>query len=83
MQDIEAAIKETSPTIIFECVGGSLPGIIFKLMPPKSHMVVYGNLSSQQVSFDLSFHSMEKLISGITMFKWVASLSTEERKKWF
>ena len=45
LQDIEATIKETTPTIIFECVGGSLPGVIFKMMPPKSHMVVYGNLS--------------------------------------
>ena len=52
LSDIEAAIKQTQPTVIFECVGGDLAGDIFKLMPPKSHMVVYGNLSKQKISFE-------------------------------
>jgi NADPH:quinone reductase-like Zn-dependent oxidoreductase len=82
LQDIEAAIKRTSPSIIFECVGGSLPGVIFKLMAPKSHMVVYGNLSQEQVSFDVSFHTLDKLISGIRMPSWTSSLPAEELTKW-
>ena len=82
LQDLEATIKQTSPTILFECVGGSLPGVIFKLMAPKSHMVVYGNLSQEQVSFDVSFHTVDKLISGIRMPRWTGSLSPEELRKW-
>lgn len=51
-------------------------------MAPKSHMVVYGNLSQEQVSFDVSFHTVDKLISGIRMPRWTGSLSPEELRKW-
>jgi hypothetical protein len=45
-------------------------------------MVVYGNLSQEQVSFDVSFHTVDKLISGIRMPRWTGSLSPEELRKW-
>lgn len=82
--DIEAAIKQTEATVIFECVGGALAGDIFKLMPAKSHMVVYGNLSKQKISFEpQEFHWADKHIVGLMMFRWVSSIPLDERRKWF
>jgi NADPH:quinone reductase-like Zn-dependent oxidoreductase len=49
--DLVAAIKETNATVLFECVGGDLPGDVFLKMPPKSIMVVYGNLSKKRITF--------------------------------
>jgi hypothetical protein len=47
-------------------------------------MVVYGNLSKKKVSFEpQEFHWADKHISGLMMFRWVSSLSLEERRKWF
>ena len=51
-EDLQKLIDELKATVLFECVGGDLPGEIFKRMPAKSHMVVYGNLSKQKVSFE-------------------------------
>lgn len=51
-EDLEKVIAEVKPTIMFECVGGDLPGEIFKRMPAKSIMVVYGNLTKQKTTFE-------------------------------
>ena len=59
--ELEQAIKELEPTVMFECVGGDLPGVIFEKMPVKSVMVVYGNLSHQKISFEPgNFHWADK-----------------------
>ena len=47
-------------------------------------MVVYGNLTKQKISFDpVEFHWSDKQIVGLMMFRWVCSLSEEERVGWF
>jgi len=51
-EDLQKVIDELKPTVMFECVGGDLPGEILKRMPARSHMVVYGNLSKQKVTFE-------------------------------
>lgn len=51
-QDLEQVLAEVKPTVLFECVGGDLAGEIFLRMPPKSFMVVYGNLTKQKVTFE-------------------------------
>lgn len=43
--ELKEAIEKTQPTVIFECVGGDQAGHILNLMPEKSTMVIYGNLS--------------------------------------
>ena len=69
---------------MFECVGGALPGDIFVKMPEKSIMVVYGNLTHQRISFEPGdFHWADKQIVGLMMFRWVCSLTQDERRKWF
>lgn len=84
-KDVEAAIKQTEASLIYECVGGDLAAQIFELMPHKSHMVPYGNLSKQKASFKPEdFHKADKRISDfLIMFPWVSSLPLEERRKWF
>ena len=53
-------------------------------MPPKSTMVVYGNLSKQRITFEpQEFHWSDKQIVGLMMFRWVCSLTLEERRRWF
>jgi len=50
--NLQTAIDETLASVLFECVGGDLAGEIFKMMPSKSVMVVYGNLSKQKNTFE-------------------------------
>ena len=84
MEDLKKVIEEVQPTLLFECVGGDLAGDIFKLMPAKSIMVVYGNLTKQKTTFEpQEFHWADKQIVGLMMFRWVSSLPLEERRKWF
>ena len=51
-QELEEVIKETQPTVLFECVGGDLAGDILLKMPQKSFMVVYGNLTKQRITIE-------------------------------
>jgi NADPH:quinone reductase-like Zn-dependent oxidoreductase len=44
-KDLDEIVAKTNPTVLFECVGGDLPGDILNHMPAKSIMVVYGNLT--------------------------------------
>ncbi|CDW75003.1 zinc-binding dehydrogenase family protein [Stylonychia lemnae] len=84
LEDLQKVLDEVKPTVLFECVGGELPGEIFKRMAAKSFMVVYGNLSKQKVAFEpTEFHWSDKQIVGLMMFRWVSSLPLDERRKWF
>ncbi len=77
-------IDELGPTVLFECVGGDLAGDLFRLMPAKSIMVVYGNLTKQKTTFEpQEFHWADKQIVGLMMFRWVSSMEYPERRKWF
>lgn len=51
-EKLQALIDELKPSVLFECVGGDLPGDVFIKMPPKSIMVVYGNLTKQRITFE-------------------------------
>ena len=52
LEHMAIALKETNASLMFECLGGDLPGKIFRLMPPGSEMVVYGNLTEQRLGID-------------------------------
>ncbi|KAJ4463122.1 putative oxidoreductase zinc-binding dehydrogenase [Paratrimastix pyriformis] len=80
-------------TLCYDCVGGSLPGRILRLMPPGSTVVVYGSLDPQPTLDGLS--PMDLLIHGkriegfhLHMFleaigkKDTAKLMTTARDKW-
>lgn len=70
--------------MLFECVGGDLCGKVFKLMPPKSTMVVYGNLTRKDPTFESTdFRWNDKNITSLVLFRWLAQLTSEERQKWF
>jgi len=82
--DIEAAIKETTASVLFECVGGDLAGDIFLKMPAKSTMVVYGNLNKTRITIEpQEFHWSDKQVVGLMMYRWVCSLTLEDRSRWF
>jgi len=69
---------------LFECIGGDLPGKIFAVMPPKSYMVVYGNLSKVNPTFDSTdFRWSDKNITSLILFRWIQSIPLEERVNWF
>jgi len=51
-KDLQDAIKEVGPTILYEYLGGDLPGKIFKMMPPASWMLCIGNLTDSPTTFD-------------------------------
>ena len=42
---LETAIGDLNPSLIFECLGGDIPGKILERMPPLSEMIVYGDFS--------------------------------------
>ncbi len=44
-EELKDICESVQPTVLYECVGGELPGKVFAKMPQKSIMVVYGNLS--------------------------------------
>ena len=70
--------------MLFECVGGELPGKVFAKMPPKSTMVVYGNLSKQNPSFDsYDFRWGDKNITSLILFRYISAIPAEERQKCF
>ena len=83
-EDLKALCDLTQPTILFECLGGELPGKVFAKMPPKSIMVVYGSLTKQNVQFDsLDFRWGDKNITSLILFRYITSIPKEERQKWF
>lgn len=70
--------------MLFEVLGGDLPGEILKRMPAKSKVVCVGNLTHTKVSFDSEdLHWADKDITGLMMFRWVSSLSDAERLEQF
>lgn len=85
LDELKEAIEKTQPTVIFECVGGDLAGQILNLMPEKSTMAIYGNLSKQQATYKKEdFLKAGKNIHGwLVLFNWLSSLPFAERAKWF
>jgi len=83
-KDLEELIKTLQPTVLFDCVGGEIPGQIFGMMPDGSYMTCFGNLSQKQISFmsdDLFFK--RKHITGFYMVPWLLELKEEERQKYY
>lgn len=65
-------------------MGGDLAGNILEKMPAKSVMVCYGNLTKTKVTIESQeFHWSDKQVVGLMMFRWVCSLTDDERNKWF
>jgi NADPH:quinone reductase-like Zn-dependent oxidoreductase len=84
MADLDAVVAKTKPTVLYECVGGELPGDVLSRMPAKSVMVVYGNLTHQRISLAAhTFHWLDQSIISLVMLRWVISLPIEERRRWF
>ena len=76
MEDIQKMIDEVQPTYLFECLGGDLCGDIFQLMPFKSVMVTYGNLTKTRISFDAQdLHWKDRKIIGFVLFNWLPTLT--------
>ena len=83
-QDLEACIAKTQPTVLFECVGGDLPGDILLRMPHKSIMNIYGCLTYKKVTLHpQELHWADKQVVGLVMGRWLWGLTPEERARWF
>ena len=83
-EDLKATIAEVQPTIMFEYVGGSIPGQVFAAMPNNSQMVVVGNLTGETlniISGDLLFRN--KSIVGFILFGYLLSIPKETRDAHF
>jgi hypothetical protein len=53
-----------------------LAGNIFDLLPEKSNMIVYGNMSKQKATYKQEdFHKVGKNIEGMMLFGWLSSIT--------
>lgn len=68
-------------TVCFECVGGSIAGVIFNALPPNSTFYVYGTLSGEDISGvnGVQVRWSNKKIEGYLAYRWFETLSEEER----
>ena len=64
--------------MLFEYIGGDLPGQIFALMPRGSELVIVSNLTGQSVPIntgDVLFN--DKRVSGFFLGRWLTTSSPE------
>ncbi|CDW73037.1 zinc-binding dehydrogenase family protein [Stylonychia lemnae] len=84
LKDLEPILKDTQATILFECLGGDLPGDIFAKMVSKSWMIVYGSLTKKRSTFDAyDFRWNDKNITSFILNRWIVSLEPEVRQQQF
>ena len=78
-------ISLTKPTFYFSAIGGGeLVGRILTSMPPHSTCFVYGALGMQNFKYDPNeFLLKMQSVSFFWLGVWQASLTADERKKWF
>ena len=73
-------IKKLNPTVLLDCVGGKLASEVIMRMPPKSTMVMYGNLSNEKIEIDpRPFYRNEKSIESVFLIGWILDLKEEDR----
>jgi len=71
-QRIRSLIKELQPNTYVSCVGGSLPGQVFDLMPPKSMMIILGSMTGKDIVLPSSdFYYQSKSIRGFFLLRYV------------
>lgn len=46
IDDLKALVQQLNPLVLFEYVGGKVPGQIFEVLPPGSELIVVANLSN-------------------------------------
>jgi len=81
--ELQKLLVDLKPTVLYEYLGGELPGKIFEKMLSGSEMIVIGNLSHTPLvinSGDMIF--TQKVIKGFLMSTWINSISKEEKHKW-
>jgi len=79
LKEINEAIKLLSPSILYEYLGGDLPGCVFKMMPPSSWMLCVGNLTDSPTSFDSNdLRWNGKNITYMALPRYMASLTPEQ-----
>eukprot|EP00347_Sterkiella_histriomuscorum_P023523 403334315 len=65
-------IKEVEPLIYISCVGGDLTGRIFNCMPPKSTLIMVGNLSNEDLKLPVTQLFVEgKQIKGFFLERYL------------
>ncbi|KAL4507235.1 hypothetical protein ABPG72_002028 [Tetrahymena utriculariae] len=79
-QNVAAKLQAT---VCFECVGGSITGVIFNALPPNSTLYVYGTLSGQDISGvnGVQVRWANKKIKGYLAYTWFEKLTEDERNR--
>ena len=81
MDNLKQEIEKHKPTLMFEVLGGSVPGDILKEMPEHSVMVTMGNLSHERIQVDSEdLHWAQKEVSGLMLGSFLGNLTDEEKK---
>jgi NADPH:quinone reductase-like Zn-dependent oxidoreductase len=82
--ELKKVIDELKPLIFFEYIGGDFPKQVFSKMPPKSELIIVGNLTGKEISFSsIDLLLFRKKIDGMFFLNWVIEISEEERQKAF
>lgn len=78
-EKLEKLAHKLDAHLAFDAVGGALTGQIFNAMPYEAELVLYGGLSTKDVSgvnpMDLIFH--DKIISGFNLPEWRAQMDDD------
>ena len=72
LEQLKADIKTLNATILFEYVGGDLPGQIFTFLPRGSELIIVSNLTGTPVPIntgDLLFN--DKRVSSFFLSRWL------------
>ncbi|CDW83403.1 zinc-binding dehydrogenase family protein [Stylonychia lemnae] len=83
-QDFDSRFKELCknqefcPNIYISCVGGDLTGRVFKMMPPKSQLIIVGNLSEKDLTLPVTQLFLEgKQIRGFFLERYLKEELTQ------
>jgi NADPH2:quinone reductase len=83
-KNLETLARELNAKILFDCIGGNMPGKILAQLPKGSVMYNFGNLEIKNVGIDsASLIFKDKKIQGWWLPNWLKKLSPEELLKWY
>jgi NADPH:quinone reductase len=72
VEQLEKQIAEFSPSLVLDPIGGDMDPDLFDLMPPGSHRLIYGRLSTEFLRMNpRTLIGASKSVSGFFLANWI------------